>query len=295
MNSQEANINCSVVASVVIPAHNEGAVIRRLLKSLPKQVCGGSLETIVACNGCTDDTAGIARRHGARVVEIETPSKIAALNAADDVAVAYPRLYVDADVILTEKTVHDLIRALSEPEVLCAAPPSKMALDGRPWTVRAYFAVWKRIMISRQGYVGSGVYAVSKKGRERFGRFPNVIADDLFVRNTYTRAERRIVPTEPTLVEAPRTLRALLRRRVRVCLGNKQLFSHPEYGSLPGNLETSISWWRVVLASPALIPASFIYASVNALAILIAYRHRSRTGPIDWARDNSTRHMPDDR
>src|ERR1044071_1194081 len=90
-----AQSDSKVVASIVIPAHNEGAVIRRLLRSLPEVVDAGRLEVIVACNGCTDDTADIARRHGAKVVEISTPSKIAALNAADDIAVAYPRLYVD--------------------------------------------------------------------------------------------------------------------------------------------------------------------------------------------------------
>ena len=263
--------------SIVIPAHNEAAVIGRLLSALPGSVEGGRVQVIVACNGCTDDTAEIARRHGATVVEIETPSKIAALNAADDVAVAFPRLYVDADVLLSPKTVNDLIRALGDSETLCAAPPSKLQLAGRPLSVRAYFAVWKAVMLARDGYAGAGVYAVSRQGRARFGRFPNVIADDLFVRNSYTRAERRIVATDPTIVEAPRTLRALLRRRVRVCLGNSQLFGHPDYKSLPGNRELPLPWWRVVLANPQLIPASIVYAAVNGVARVMAYRLRGKT------------------
>jgi len=289
MNTKSAQTNRDFVASVVIPAHNEATVIARLLDSLEPRAPTGKLEVIVACNGCTDNTAEIARNRGATVVEVDAPSKIAALNAADEVALKFPRLYVDADVILTRKTVDDLVRALSDPETLCAAPPSNMDLSGRPWAVRAFFKVWKQVMLAKEGYVGAGVYAVSAKGRARFGRFPNVIADDLFVRNVFQRSERRVVATEPTIVEAPHTVRALLRRRVRVCIGNSELATSVDYKSLPGNLEPRPAWWKVPLKNPALIPASIVYASVNVVAKLLAYRQRISKRPVDWARDNTTR------
>ena len=40
------------VASVVIPAHNEAAVLGRLLDALATGLGGHALEIIVACNGC---------------------------------------------------------------------------------------------------------------------------------------------------------------------------------------------------------------------------------------------------
>ncbi len=47
------------MASVIVPAHNEASVIRRCLDSLNGQA---GLDTlIVACNGCTDNTAEIVR------------------------------------------------------------------------------------------------------------------------------------------------------------------------------------------------------------------------------------------
>jgi glycosyltransferase involved in cell wall biosynthesis len=74
------------VCSVVVAAHNEAAVIDRCLASL---VAPG-VQVIVAANGCTDDTAAIARRTpGVEVVELATPSKIAALNAGDARATGY--------------------------------------------------------------------------------------------------------------------------------------------------------------------------------------------------------------
>ena len=78
------------LASVVVPAHNEEAVIGRLLTSLAEGLDGARLEIVVACNGCTDRTADITRDHGAEVVEVDELSKIAALNAGDAAARAYP-------------------------------------------------------------------------------------------------------------------------------------------------------------------------------------------------------------
>jgi glycosyltransferase involved in cell wall biosynthesis len=54
--------------SVVIPAVNEAAEIGRCLSSLNAQDYGRSYEVIVVDNNSTDDTAAIARRHGATVV-----------------------------------------------------------------------------------------------------------------------------------------------------------------------------------------------------------------------------------
>src|SRR2546422_11694765 len=51
--------------AVVIPALNESASVPKVIDSIPRNsVC----EIIVVDNGSTDDTAGAARRAGARVV-----------------------------------------------------------------------------------------------------------------------------------------------------------------------------------------------------------------------------------
>ena len=88
--------------SVIIPAHNEQAVIRRSLESL---TCGsqpGEVEIIVVANGCTDATADAARAFAPAVRVIETPiaSKIHALNLGDQAASGFPRFFIDADVVL---------------------------------------------------------------------------------------------------------------------------------------------------------------------------------------------------
>lgn len=280
------------LASVVIPAHNEAAVIGRLLTALRSGFAPGELEVVVACNACTDDTAAIAREHGATVVEIEQPSKIAALNAGDAAATAFPRCYVDADVVVSGEVVRAVVDVLAEPGVECAAPPFTVDLTRRPWPIRGFYAVWLRNPHLRDRYVGSGFYAFTRQGRARFDKWPAIIADDLFAKNLFHRDERRTAPTEPMVLQAPWTLRALYRRRLRIYAGNLELAAHPEYGDLPGSREPSYQWWKPVLRDPRLVPGGLVYAAVNGLAKRAARRRLRQRGTVDWGRDDTTRSVP---
>ena len=67
--------------SVVIPAHNEEAVIARALRGLLDSAAD-DIDVIVAANGCSDETVSraLAVDPRVRVVETGSASKIAALN-----------------------------------------------------------------------------------------------------------------------------------------------------------------------------------------------------------------------
>lgn len=82
----------SARVSVIIPAHDEAAVIGRLLGALVDGDPEGRLEIVVGANGCTDGTAAVARAVDPRILvaETERASKIAGLNAADGVATVFP-------------------------------------------------------------------------------------------------------------------------------------------------------------------------------------------------------------
>lgn len=124
---------------------------------------------------------------------------------------------------------------------------------------------------------------MSAEGRARFDRFPDVIADDLFAHNLFGRDERQTPATDPAVVEAPRSLQSLLRRRIRVYVGNMQVAGNPALAGLPGAHDRGTAWWRVVLAPPALAPAAVPYVAVNGLAKLRARRLTRRAGPVAWA------------
>ena len=73
--------------SVVIPAHDEEAVIGRLLSALTGHPRSAELELVVAANGCTDGTVDVARSFGASVTVVEVASL--ALRRATGAALAH--------------------------------------------------------------------------------------------------------------------------------------------------------------------------------------------------------------
>src|SRR5262245_41771727 len=112
------------VGSVVIPAHNESVAIGRCLEALFTGVAPGELDVVVVCNGCADNTADLARStgHPARVLELEAASKPAALRAGDGLARAFPRIYLDADVVLYGSAARAVLGRLRAGAV-AARPP----------------------------------------------------------------------------------------------------------------------------------------------------------------------------
>ena len=210
--------------SVIIPAYNEESVIARTLTPLSSAATAGIIEVVVVCNGCTDRTAAMARSvQGITVVEIAQPSKIAALNAGDDHATLWPRMYLDADIGVSAQTVVGVLDRLTVGDVLAARPTSRMTADGASFLVRSYYRARTRMPQLHSSLWGGGCYAVNSAGHQRFGQFPNVVGDDLFVDATFTSDEKLIVAIDPVVVRTPRRptdLVAVLRRTYR---GNAQL------------------------------------------------------------------------
>ena len=106
--------------SVVVPAHDEDAVIGRLLEALSDRRRNdehrGSLRRVHRRH--RRDRAALARR---TVIEQPRLGKPAALNTGDRAATLFPRFYVDADVVVTMGTLRHVARAMSGP-VLAGAP-----------------------------------------------------------------------------------------------------------------------------------------------------------------------------
>ena len=211
--------------SIVIPAHNERSTIYRALAA----ICGGSniddLDIVVVCNGCTDDTAAIARQFGppVRVVETEVASKPHALNLGDRVARGFPRLYVDADVIITFNGVKALVERLNQGDVLAVAPVAAIDLQNCSSFVRAYYEIRARLPSAQQGIGGSGVYALSELGRRRFDEFPSLTSDDGYVRIQFSPQERATLQHVSSKVFAPRTVKDLVLIRTRLYYGTYEL------------------------------------------------------------------------
>lgn len=278
------------MTSIIIAAHNEEAVIDRCLGALSFQRNVGVLDIIVAANGCTDRTADLARHRGVRVIETDRASKAAALNLADDVAAGYPRIYLDADIVLGPEAIGRLTGALADDSRSCAAVPTReLDVSGRPLIVKGYTAVSSRLPAFRDGLFGRGVIALSERGRRRFNTFPEMIADDLFLDSLFTAQEKILVDTVTVQVATPLHTRDLVRRLVRVRRGNAELRSASREGQIQVSVRASdrSAWLKeVVFRDPRLLPAGVIYAGVTLLAAGLA---RRRSSAMAWGRDESTR------
>ncbi|MCX4631837.1 MULTISPECIES: glycosyltransferase [unclassified Streptomyces] len=288
------------MTSIVIPAHNEGRVIGRLLDALLADTPASGPDIVVVCNGCTDDTAAVAGARGprVRVVEIPTPSKYTALRIGDEHARGFPRLYVDADVEFGAAGVRALALALAAgPELLAAAPGRDIPLSGCAWPVRAYYRVWQRLPAVREGLFGRGVIAVSEPGHARIAALPPLMADDLAASLAFAPEERRVVEAARVVVHPPRTWGDLIRRRVRAATSSAELerFQAAEAaGSTEGahapSARTGTGDLRALLRDrPSLLPGVVVFV-VAALAARRGARKAIRTGDFStWLRDESSR------
>ena len=130
-----------------------------------------------------------------RIIETPVASKVHALNLGDDAAAStFPRFYIDADVVLSLESLRQLAAVLTMQHdgarVLATAPRFAMNVRHSSWLVREFYAVNDRMPSSREGIGGSGVYGLSEAGRSRFDRFPQLTADDGFVRLQFSPSER---------------------------------------------------------------------------------------------------------
>lgn len=280
------------MTSIVIPAHNEARVIGRLLDSLLADSSADETDIVVVCNGCTDDTAGIAAARGprVRVVEIPVPSKHAALRTGDDHARGFPRLYVDADVVITGADV----RALTEPltdgtsGILATAPERRITLAACAWRVRAYYQVWQRLPAVREGLFGRGVIAVSKAGQARIAALPPLMADDLAASLAFAPEERLVVGAAGVVIQPPRTWPDLIKRRIRAAVSTAQVEQHQ--GPEQTSARTSKADLKALLrGEPRLFPGVVVFVAAAVVARRGARKAIRAQDFGTWLRDESSR------
>jgi GT2 family glycosyltransferase len=272
--------------SVILAAFNEEAVIGRALTALGDLSTAG-IRVIVACNGCTDDTAEIARRFaGVTVVELDQASKTLALRAGDLLAGPGPRIYLDADVVMSARAVLDTVAVLSTGVARAARPPVYFDSSGAGWPMRRWYAVRSELPSIAGKLWGAGVYALSEAGRARFGVFPELVSDDAFIDALFDVDETTIVPTDPVRVRTPRTTADLMKIMRRSYRTQSEVAAKTGRSALSHSQRDQVSDLIALLRRrPAALFDVVIYVLIVARARFAALRGRYTT----WERDDSSR------
>lgn len=146
--------DCRPRFSVVIPAYNEEQFIGDCLDSLLRQDFGDPCEIIVVDNNSTDDTAAVAKSHGATVVREERQGVCWARQRGSEMATGEIIISTDADTVYPANWLSRIdqeFRGDSAP--VAVAGPFRFV--GAPWWAR----VWTRVLF---GYV-RGVSAVTRR------------------------------------------------------------------------------------------------------------------------------------
>lgn len=189
------------LVSVILPAHDEAAYIGDCLAALlasDAPAHAWSVEVIVIANGCTDDTASIARgfvpqasARGWRLCVLDLPEggKLNALNQGEAAAAGATRIYLDADVIVSPPLIAQIVAALDVGAPRYASGQPRLAPARSPVTA-AYGRFWVTLPFVTTGVPGFGLFAVNAAGRARWNAFPNIISDDTFVRLQFKPSER---------------------------------------------------------------------------------------------------------
>jgi glycosyltransferase involved in cell wall biosynthesis len=268
-------------ASVIVPAYNEAATIARLLDALVDTA--PDIEICVACNGCRDETEEICRTYAPRVRVFvqDHASKVDALNMALRKSRGAAKVIVDADIMIDPRHVERLCELAERPGVDVVQPRLHYHAEDSDFAVRAYLRAWMKHPYFRTK-IGAA-YALSPAGVRRLGTFPQIVAEDEYVRRKLFDGALWTEDAQAH-VYLPTTLWALIRIRSRSLSGAESLgwtLGHLESPPVPGFKPVFL---RMLFGGAPV--AAAVYGFVAAAARL---RSRLRRGRQTWERDGTSR------
>ncbi|MBE6854387.1 MAG: glycosyltransferase [Ruminococcus sp.] len=162
--------------SVIIPAHNEEKYIAKCLQSVRgamHHIKPHRAEMIVVANRCTDKTAEIAERYGARVVVNDDKCIAAVRNAGVRAANGRIIVTIDADSVMTRYALAEIRSMLASGRYIGGGTNPKfdrMSIGIACSTV--YVAVnLLPIMLRNGGYLSGAMFWLYKRDFEAIGGF----------------------------------------------------------------------------------------------------------------------------
>lgn len=162
--------------TVVIPAHNEEKYIGKCLravKSASKYVAPDSVEIIVVANRCTDKTAAIAQRYGARVLKNDDKCIAAIRNTGVNAAKGEIVVTIDADSLMTKYSLAEIRSLLRSGKYVGggANPRFDRMSVGIAFSAMYVAINLIPVMIKSGGYLSGAMFWFYKKDFDLVGGF----------------------------------------------------------------------------------------------------------------------------
>lgn len=301
-------------ASIIIAAYNEVSCIKETLALLHTDEGLGHYQLLVVCNGCTDGTEELVINEFPQVLcfNLAKPSKALAIRYAESLNPGFPRIYLDADIAMTAQSAHTLIKQAKAHAAPCLLiPSSKLISNNSAGLVKSFYRTWYNTPhVQTSGY-GAGTYVLNKAGRDGFGQWPKLIADDAFVRRQFAHGNIHVTQEANVAVRAPKTVWSLIKVKSRSKLGNLELKAYVAQTdqtdesqtdenqtiSASKNVKTNDTAATNLAAEPNTItqPSAqntwydqVVYLVINLIASIIA-KWQFLTGYKTWQRDDSNR------
>ncbi|WP_430390362.1 glycosyltransferase family 2 protein [Dyella sp. 20L07] len=239
--------------TIIIAIHDGASHVQAKLANLsalnyPRE----KVDIVMACDGCSDRTAELARLFGDERVQVLEYSvrrgKAACLNSAVECARGDVLLLTDVRQKLAPTALHELVANLADPTV-GAAGGELMLSDPETGFAQSVDAYWRyekliRHAESRSGStigVSGALYAIR---RELFEPLPEgTVLDDVLVPMRVIAAGKRVV-FEPDAIAWDRATQAPVderRRKIRTLAGNCQLIQLAPWLLLPWR---NPAWFR---------------------------------------------------
>lgn len=282
--------------SIIIPAHNEEAVIARCLKAAYDGAPPDDLpEVIVVANGCKDRTVEIARAAApaATILDLPAGSKFAALNEGIRAASHTPVLFLDADIRCDYASLAATAQALRETGTDAASPALRVDVSRCDFLVRAFYRVWTTQPYVTDGMVGSGLYGLSANGLATIGEFPPIFGDDIWIKTRFPKERRKSVAHNADgrpvffTVSPPRTIRDLITIEARRRIGDDEIRNR--YPSDETGRQTSSASLLSALGKGVSIFDLAAYVTIKALAHASYQLKKRKGGEAVWIRDLAAR------
>lgn len=184
--------------SLIVPAHNEEKTLLPTLEALAAQKTKIPYEIVVACNGCTDNTAGIAREFA----QTQAPGRVTVADT-EQAGMSFGKnfgarnsngrilVFIDADTLIPENALDAIAAAVAgKGEIIgtMAGRPDRGGL-----VVKACFLIANYVTRRNQVHAPGGVMVMQKSVWEKIGGFaediPQGTSSDLIMRARAAGAE----------------------------------------------------------------------------------------------------------